>query len=161
LPKFYAIDNSNGIIEIRREVEWLKRYVSLQQMRLKYAFDFNLDVDSSVLDCHIHKLLFQPFVENSILHGFRGVDKKHELAVSIGRKEARICVMISDNGRGIEEKTLREIERGSISDTSSKGHIGMYNAIARIKMYYGSDAMVGVESAPGEGTRIRIEYPAG
>jgi two-component system, sensor histidine kinase YesM len=155
----YGIDNSNGIVEISQEVEWLKQYIFLQQTRLKDGFDFNLNVDPSVLDSRIHKLLFQPFVENSILHGFRGSDKKHELTVSIVRKEARICVTIADNGKGMDEKTLREIESGAFSDTGKKSHIGMYNAIERITMYYGSEALVAVESTLEEGTRVRIEYP--
>jgi two-component system, sensor histidine kinase YesM len=156
----YGIDKSNEIVEIRREIEWLKHYISLQQTRLKDTFDFRLDVDPSALDCRIHKLLFQPFVENSILHGFRGVDTKHELRVSIGRDGGRINVTIADNGRGIDEGTLREIELGSFASESGKGRIGMINAIGRIKMYYGADAAVDIESAPGEGTRISIYYPA-
>jgi len=154
----YGIDNSNGDVEIRQEIEWLKHYVLLQQTRLNDAFDFSVNVAPDALACRIHKLLFQPFVENSILHGFRGVDKKHELSVSIVRRDARISVTISDNGKGIEAKMLREIESGSFSDSSKKGHIGMYNAIARIKMYYGADAHVDVESTPGVGTRVCIEY---
>jgi two-component system sensor histidine kinase YesM len=156
----YGIGDSNGIVEIRREVEWLKHYVSLQQTRLKDAFDFRLEVDPTTLDCRIHKLLFQPFVENSILHGFRGVDKRRELTVSIGREGARVRVTIADNGRGIDEGTLRAIEAGAFTNESRKGHIGMSNAIGRIKMYYGSEATVDIESAPGEGTRISISYPA-
>jgi len=155
----YGIDKSNEVVDIRREVEWLKHYVSLQQTRLKDTFDFRLDVHPSALDCRMHKLLFQPFVENSILHGFRGVDAKHELCVSIGRYGARVKVTIADNGRGMDARTLREIEEGTFPGEGRRGHIGMHNAIARIKMYYGADAAVGIESAPGEGTRISIYFP--
>jgi two-component system, sensor histidine kinase YesM len=156
----YGIDKSNEIVEIRREVEWLKHYVSLQQTRLKAGFDFRLDVDPAALDCRIHKLLFQPFVENSIIHGFRGVDRKRELRVSIGRDGDRVTVTIADNGRGIDEATLRALEGGSFANGAGKGRIGMLNAIGRIRMYYGADAAVDIESAPGEGTRISIYYPA-
>ncbi len=155
----YGIDDSNGIVAIRQEVEWLRHYVSLQRIRLKDVFDFTLNVDPSALDCPAHKLLFQPFVENSIVHGFRGVEKKHELSVSIRKEGARIRITISDNGRGIDEDTLRSIEGGGLTDSSAKGHIGMRNAIARIRMYYGSEAEVAVESALGSGTRVLIEYP--
>jgi two-component system, sensor histidine kinase YesM len=156
----YGIDNSNEIVEIRREVEWLNHYVSLQQTRLKDTFDFRLDVDPSALDCHLHKLLFQPFIENSILHGFRGIDTKHELSVSIGREGDRVSVTIADNGRGMDEMIIREIERGTYPNEARKGHIGMCNAIGRIKMYYGADASVDIESALGKGTRVSIYFPA-
>lgn len=156
----YGLDDSNGVVELRQEVDWLRNYVSLQQTRLKDAFDFILDVDPSALDCHAHKLLFQPFVENSIVHGFRGAERKHELTVSIRKEEARVLVTIADNGKGIDEETLRWISQAPFPDSGGKGHIGMRNAIARIRMYYGSEARFEVESAPGEGTRISIGYPA-
>jgi two-component system sensor histidine kinase YesM len=155
----YGIDDSNGEVEIRREVEWLKKYVFLQQTRLKGAFDFRLDLAISVLDLRIHKLLFQPFVENSIVHGFRGTAKAHELSISIGRDDDRLLVAIADNGCGIDSAMLREIEAGALAETGRGSHIGMRNAIERIKMYYGSEAAVDVDSAPGEGTRIRIGLP--
>ena len=82
------------------------------------------------------------------------------MRVSIRKEGARIRVTIADNGRGIDAETLREIEAGAFSGAGGKGHIGMSNAIARIRMYYGTEAAIEVESAPGEGTRIRIEYPA-
>jgi two-component system sensor histidine kinase YesM len=156
----YGIDDSNGVVEIRQEVEWLKNYVSLQRIRLKGAFDFFLEVEPAALDCHVHKLLFQPFVENSIIHGFRGGGSRHELRVSIRKDGALMRVLIADNGKGIDEETLREIKRGAFPGTRGKGHIGMPNAIARIRMYYDAEASIEVESAAGEGTRILIEYPA-
>ncbi len=156
----YGIDDSNGLVDIRREVEWLKKYVSLQRTRLKDAFGFVLGVDPAALGCDAHKLLFQPFVENSIVHGFRGVDARHELAVSIRKEGSRIRIEIADNGRGIDEGSLREILGGGLPDKGRKGHIGIRNAIARIRMYYGSEASIAIESAPGEGTRVLIAYPA-
>jgi two-component system sensor histidine kinase YesM len=155
----YGIDDSNGVVEIRREIEWLKKYVFLQQTRLKGAFRFHLDLDQSVLDLHIHKLLFQPFVENSIIHGFKGTGKERELSVSIGREGDLLAVTIADNGCGIEESVRREIEAGGSAESARKGHIGMRNAIERIEIYYAPLATVGVESSPGNGTRIRIELP--
>jgi two-component system, sensor histidine kinase YesM len=155
----YGIDNSNGVVEIRREVEWLRNYVSLQQTRLKDGFEFSLDVDPAALDCNIHKLLFQPFVENSIVHGFRGAGGKHELRVSIRKAESTIRIEVADNGRGIDEASLREIGSSEPIDDGRKGHIGLRNAIARIRMYYGAEAAVAIEGVPGGGTRVLIEYP--
>ena len=156
----YGIDNSNGIVEIEQEVAWLRNYVSLQQTRAKGSFEFRLDLDPAARACHIHKLLFQPFVENAILHGFRGVEGRRELAVSIAREDARVRIVIADNGKGISETALRDLDNGTGQEDGGKGHIGMRAAIARIKMYYGSETRVEVEGAPGRGTRVRIDLPA-
>jgi two-component system sensor histidine kinase YesM len=156
----YGIDNSNGIVEIEQEVAWLRNYIFLQQTRLKGSFEFKLDLDPAARACHIHKLLFQPFVENAIFHGFRGVEGKRELAVSIAREDTRIRIVITDNGKGISETALRDLESKPVQEPSGEGHIGMRAAIARIKMYYGNGTRVEVEGAPGGGTRVRIDVPA-
>ena len=156
----YGIDNSNGIVEIEQEVAWLRNYISLQQTRLKGSFEFKLDLDPAARACHIHKLLFQPFVENAILHGFRGVEGRHLLAVSISREDGRVRIVIADNGKGISESAIQDLRNGPVQEPGGKGHIGMRAAIARIKMYYGSGTRVEVEGAPGAGTRVRIDFPA-
>lgn len=156
----YGIDNSNGVVEIRQEVEWLKNYLTLQQTRLKNSFEYVIDIESEALDCRIHKLLFQPFVENSIIHAFKGVDGKHELRISIAQKDERILVTIADNGRGIEAGLAAALNEGLAPGSERRGHVGMRNAIERIKMYYGVASSVLVENDPGGGTRVRIELPA-
>ncbi len=156
----YGIDNSNGIVEIEQEVAWLRNYVSLQQTRVKGSFEFTLDLDPAARACHVHKLLFQPFVENAIHHGLRGVEGKRALAVSITREDARIRIVIADNGKGISETALRDLENGTAPEEGGKGHVGMRAAIARIKMYYGNETRVEVEGAPGGGTLVRIDVPA-
>lgn len=60
----YGIDNSNGIVSVREECEWLKKYLFLQQTRLKYAFQCEMHIEPEIMECKIHKLLLQPFVEN-------------------------------------------------------------------------------------------------
>ena len=156
----YGIDNSNGVVDIRAEAEWLRQYVFLQRTRLKNSFDFKMEIDPGALDCRIHKLLFQPFVENSIIHGFKGVGRPHELNISIRKEGDRLLTIIADNGRGIDAAAAGESGMESGSDPDPDNHVGMRNAVERIKMYYGDAARVLVESANGEGTRIFIEIPA-
>lgn len=155
----YAIDDSNGEVAISREVEWLKRYVALQQTRLKGSFDFRLDLDPSILDLRIHKLLFQPFVENSIIHGFKAPGKAYELSFSMRREGSRLLTTIADSGAGIAAATFADVHAGAPVDTGRKGHIGIRTAIERIKMYYGADSEVDIDSSPRDGTRIRIALP--
>jgi two-component system sensor histidine kinase YesM len=155
----YAIDDSNAEVEISREVEWLKRYVTLQQMRLMGSFDFRLDLDPSILDLRIHKLLFQPFVENSIIHGFKAPGKAYELSFSMRREGRRLLTTIADSGAGIAAATLADLHAGAHIDTGRKGHIGIRTAIERIRMYYGAESEVDIDSSPREGTRIRIALP--
>lgn len=75
----YGISDSNGVVKIRDEVEWLKQYIFLQQTKLKNSFDCHIDVEPELMDLSIHKLLLQPFIENAILHGFPPCSPKRRI----------------------------------------------------------------------------------
>ena len=155
----YGISDSNGIVKIKDEVDWLKQYVFLQQMKLKNSFHCIINVESEIMGIQIHKLLLQPFVENAILHGFEGVDRTHSLYMDMKREQDLIKIEIKDNGRGIPFETVQEMNAGIFRQMGDRKHIGMENAITRIRMYYGERAKVVVESQLGQGTSIRIWIP--
>ncbi len=155
----YGIDNSNGIVTLREEIEWLKKYLFLQQTRLKNTFQCEIHVQPELMDRGIHKLLLQPFVENAILHGFEGVKRTHFLSVTVSAKEGRIAVEIYDNGKGISQEMVREMNQGKFPQSRQKNHIGMENAMNRIQMYYGEEGKVEIESQEGEWTKVLILIP--
>lgn len=157
----YGINQSNEIVTVRQEEEWLKQYLFLQQTRLKNTFVCEIHVDVQVKEYHIHKLLLQPFVENAILHGFEGVDRTHRLSVQIGREEDDLHIEIYDNGKGIPKQLVETMNRGEFPKCTEKNHIGMENAITRIGMYYGERAAVRIESEEDVYTRILITIPVG
>lgn len=155
----YGIDNSNGIVTVREERDWLKKYLFLQQTRLKNAFECEIHVEPEVLECRVHKLLLQPFVENSILHGFEGTAKRWFLSVSIVPEDEHLLVTIYDNGKGISQDMVEQMNQGIFPKSTVKNHIGLENAITRIKMYYGEEADVATESEVSNYTRIYIRIP--
>ena len=112
-----------------------------------------------MLDCKIHKLLFQPFVENAILHGFEGVRRHHILVVKVQKRQnGFLQIIVKDNGKGIQENKIQEI-KSRLLDSGEKDHIGMNNAIERLRMYYGEEARFDIKSQVGEGTVVIIEIP--
>ena len=155
----YGISDSNGIVRIKDEVDWLKQYIFLQQMKLKNSFHCSINVEPEIMGIFIHKLLLQPFVENAILHGFEGVDRTHSLYMDMKREQDFIKIEIKDNGCGIPSEIVQEMNAGVFRQTDDRNHIGMENAITRIRMYYGERAKVVVESQPGQGTSVQIWIP--
>lgn len=155
----YGISDSSGIVAVRDEVNWLKQYIFLQQTRLKNSFDCRMEIDPELLDVSIHKLLLQPFVENAILHGFEGIGRDHVLAVSVHREDRFLKVEIRDNGRGIRDDYVDEMNQGVFQHTGEKHHIGMENAVTRIRMYYGESAEFRLSSKLGEGTLVELWIP--
>ena len=155
----YGIDHSNGIVTVRDEIGWLKQYIFLQQTRLKNTFQSEIHVEPELLDCPIHKMLLQPFVENSIIHGFKVRGGEYKLTIVITHEKEFLIFCIKDNGIGIETSMVGEINQGIFSEADDKNHIGMENAITRIKMYYGENTKVEVKSTLNVGTEIVIHIP--
>ncbi len=155
----YAIAGSNAEVRVKDEAEWLKKYIYLQQYRVKNQFSCRIDVDPEVTEAKIHKLLLQPFIENAIIHGF---DKNREdavLTVSINRSGDALNILIEDNGVGMDGALMEEVNRGEFEEAGSGAGIGLRNAVTRLLMYYGSAASIHAEAALPSGTRIHISIP--
>ncbi len=156
----YSVNKSNSIVKLREEIEWLKQYIYLQQTRFNYSFECFLDVDDQVMDCNIHKLLFQPFIENVIIHGFEGIYKGGVLKICIKDMKDSIQITIKDNGKGIDEETVKCLNTSGHGEIVTKGSgLGVKNVFNRIKMYYGENGSWHMESEPGKGTGIYLKIP--
>lgn len=155
----YAITNSNAMVEVRHELEWLKNYIYLQQIRLKNTFHYEVDSDPEILDYKIHKLILQPFIENAIIHGFEGLTREHFLKIKLEPQKDFIRILIKDNGKGIEPALIDEINNKVFRSLNLGSHIGMENVISRLYMYYGEEASVKVSSVLGEETEVIILIP--
>jgi two-component system sensor histidine kinase YesM len=152
----YAIDRSNQIVTVKDEIEWLKKYIYLQQTRLKNTFQCNVHVEPQILNEKIHKLLLQPFVENAIIHGFEGEKGPHYLTISIEHKNSEMTIRLQDNGKGMKKQLIDMFNAGDFSVDGQKSHIGIMNAISRIQMYYGEKAKVHISSVLNQGTIVEI-----
>lgn len=155
----YAIVNSNAEVSIREESEWIKKYIYLQQYRVKNRFSCSINVAPDTMDAGIHKLLLQPFVENAIVHGFEKDIQDAELVINIEKKDENVEIRIEDNGTGMEDELMEKINNGIYEDTGFKSSIGLKNAATRLKMYYGKVGSLRIERAKPEGTRVIIRIP--
>lgn len=151
----YGISDSNKMVPIWEEIEWLKRYIFLQQYRIKSVLNYQIQVAPEIRECYIHKLLLQVFVENAIKHG---IDKEQDdflLEIRLLEEGEQIKIVIQDNGKGMEETKLKEILEG----THSEKHIGIRNTKERIYIYYGEKSKVELKSEIGCGTTVSISIP--
>ncbi|RII33213.1 sensor histidine kinase [Clostridium chromiireducens] len=156
----YSIGDINKEVAIYDEVEWLKKYVYLQQLRFNNSFILNLEVNESVLSYRIHKLILQPLIENSIIHGFKGYNDGRNLNVSINKIQGNhIKIIVNDNGNGIEKDKLEKIINNIKLEMDEDENLGIKNVFDRIKIYYGEDAKFEIESVEQEGTTISLVIP--
>lgn len=158
----YSINKSNQMTSLWQVADWLKKYVGLQQVRFNNAFSFELHMDERAKDLKIYKLLLQPFVENCIVHGFRGIEQGGILRVDMDLSEdgKMLLIIIEDNGNGMSADKVREFNRQNEKIEDDGRSIGLINAFSRMKMYYGEAASWNVSSIPGVGTVITLKIPA-
>ena len=155
----YAISNSDKPVTLRDEVDWLKKYVYLQQFRLKNKFSFEIRTDPEILDVRVHKLIIQPFVENAILHGFDTKRETYTLKVSMLAEGGKVAITIADNGKGIPPEILAALENGDVKEIRDKAGIGLSNAFLRLHRYCEGQDEVSVHSVLDEGTTVTIRFP--
>ena len=140
----YTTYNLNGIVTLKDEIEWIKHYLELQINRFPNRFRYQISLDEKALDFRVHKMLLQPFIENSIIHGFDGIQYSGNLLITIGLlKQRYLLIKIWDNGCGIPPEKVTQINR--LFHTRGKPcnfGIGLENIAFRIYRYYNGKAKV-------------------
>lgn len=157
----YTISNINTTVKVREEIEWLRQYIYLQQVRFDNCFQCEIDVDSRAYDYYIYKLLLQPFIENAIIHGFDGCKDGGKLFIKVNFIGSDYLVFhIEDNGKGIDKQKLDIIQRRINSNYDViEDSIGISNAYNRMRMYYDDRGKLEIFSEENRGTIILLYIP--
>lgn len=163
LARFFRISLSRGksIITVRDELEHVRNYLTIQQMRFKNKFVYRIEAGEDVMELVSLKLMLQPLVENAIYHGMEFMDGDGEICVEVYRKEEELWFSIRDNGLGMTEEKAAGLLGENHHDSSKRGSgIGVKNVNERIKLYFGEDYGLSIQSEPDEGTVVTIRLPA-
>ena len=163
LARFFRISLSKGksIITVRDELEHVRSYLTIQQMRFKNKFSYEIKAGEEVMELACLKLMLQPLVENAIYHGMEFMDGDGEILVAVERREEDLWIEVRDNGLGMTKEQAESLlgEKPHISSKRGSG-IGVKNVNERIRLYFGEAYGLVIVSEPDEGTAIRIHLPA-
>ena len=162
LARFFRVALSKGkdIIPLRQEVEHATSYLSIQNIRFQDKFDFELNIDESLMEYLCPKITIQPILENAIYHGVENMFGDGKIILSIQEHGEDICIEVSDNGEGMTEEQVEKILHHDIRKTSGKGSgVGVYNVDSRIKLLYGENYGISIQSELDEGTTVKILLP--
>lgn len=163
LARFFRISLSKGksIITVRDELEHVRNYLMIQQMRFKNKFEYVIRSDESTLELASLKLMLQPLVENAIYHGMEFKDGDGKIEICACLKDGELYITIRDNGLGMTREQVENLLTDSAHVSSKRGSgIGVKNVNERIRLYFGKDYGLLIESEPDEGTMIQIHLPA-
>ena len=163
LARFFRISLSRGksIITVKDELEHVRNYLVIQHMRFKNRFSYTIEAEDEVLELASLKLMLQPLVENAIYHGMEFMDGDGEIFISAWKEGEDLYLKVSDNGLGMTEEQVARLFSDTPHTGSSRGSgIGVKNVNERIRLYFGSEYGLSIESEPDEGTVVTIHLPA-
>ena len=163
LARFFRISLSRGksIITVNDELEHVRNYLMIQHMRFKNRFSYTIEAEDEVLELASLKLMLQPLVENAIYHGMEFMDGDGEIFISAWKEGEDLYLKVSDNGLGMTEEQVARLFSDTPHTGSSRGSgIGVKNVNERIRLYFGSEYGLSIESEPDEGTVVTIHLPA-
>lgn len=158
----YTFNQKVEDIRLYQELAWIEQYLFLQKFRLEDLFYYWIDVPAEIQNWPCIKLMLQPFVENSILHGFEGVHKKGRIEIIGELYEDRLKLVISDNGIGMRREradAIRDIIENPMDVSRKDIGIGISNVITRMKMFYGEGLNIQLVTAYGQGTKFVFFIP--
>jgi two-component system, sensor histidine kinase YesM len=161
LARLFRISLSKGknIITVRDEIEHARNYLTIQNIRYKNKFTYNIEVDEKTINFASIKLIIQPLIENAIYHGMEFMGGDGEILVKTYIKEDDLYIDVIDNGLGMLQEVADTLLTNETKIEKKSSGIGLKNVHERIQIYFGKDYGLKIYSEPDEGTTISIHMP--
>lgn len=147
-------------VTLEEEIAIVKSYIRIQQMRFVGKIEVFYFIPEEVLHLRVMKMLLQPIVENSIFHGLEPKNQKGSLYIGARLEAGTLVITVKDDGVGIAKDQLDRMLKELESETAdTREHVGTLNTNARIRLYYGKEYGISIESCPEDGTTVTMRLP--
>lgn len=139
MTTFYrlSLSKGQGLITVNNEVELIRAYIALQQYRYDDCVDYHIDVEDEALQILMPKMILQPLVENIYLHADIVLEGKRKIGIEIKKREERIYIKVRDNGNGMTEETLYNVNHNI--NLSEEHGIGISFIYSSLQVFYGEE----------------------
>lgn len=148
--------SSKPFIQLREELDTIESYIKIQKIRFAGRFLYETEVPDMLEDCVIPKMILQPLVENAIIHGLDGCANGY-ICIYAAQNDGILRISVTDDGCGMGQEMLDWMN--SPNPAKRDGHLGLYNVIQILKLYYGEEYGIQAESDTS-GTTVTIRLPA-
>lgn len=155
----YSVYEPMRLVSLSQEIKMVENYIEIMSRRFSKKIKFESFLPENLANKKTVKLIIQPIVENSIRHGFSNL-QDGSIKISVTKKLYFITISITDNGKGMTKNQLEALQiKLDNPDMDYEKSIGLVNTNNRIKMEYGSEYEIEIESIEGEGTKVEIMIP--
>ena len=154
----YAISRSSRTVALREEIRHVSNYLLIQKERMEDKLEYEIDIPHQYESVQVPRLILQPLVENAIIHGIE-TGGKVSIRVYEREEDGGCWLEVSDNGAGMDEEQLKRLRDGTTEMRMDHRSIGVEKVNKRIRLYYGEEFGLTIESRLGEGTVIRFCIP--
>lgn len=166
LSKLFRISISKGheIITIRDEIDHIKSYLTIQEMRYQDKFEYLIDIDPELYNLKILKITLQPIIENAIYHGIKSCNHKGFIRIKGSIINNKVTITVEDNGSGMDEEKLKGLVESvskdpNANDLSNDYGMGLRNVHQRLMLYFGLEFGLEFTSQLGNGTKVTVILP--
>ncbi|WP_309120278.1 sensor histidine kinase [Paenibacillus sp.] len=157
-----SIGRGGSLVPLREEVDYIENYIGLMKLKYHDKLSLKIEIPEALMDQEVVRIMLQPVIENSLIHGIEKLDGPGRIVISAVRDEERFVLTVSDNGPGIAPERLRELDRWLTSGLEGPPpeRIGLKNVHDRIRMQYGDAYGISISGGPGTGTTVAFALPA-
>ncbi|WP_019635676.1 cache domain-containing sensor histidine kinase [Paenibacillus fonticola] len=155
----HSLNSGNEIITLGKEIEIVKSYIKIQNIRYRDLVHLEIDIDERFIGLPILKLVLQPLVENALYHGIKPKGKAGQITITAKKAGDRLRLTVEDNGIGMDLAEKAAHRSASRAQNDERAGFGLSSTIERLSLFYDADNIVTVDSTPGQGTLITILIP--
>jgi len=161
LANYYRLSLSKGseVITLTDEISHIDNYMKIQQVRYRSIMTYRIISEIDTDRYFVQKLILQPLIENAIYHGIKEKGTLCQIDVGISIKGDSLRIIISDSGKGMTEERKEEILKMLRTGSNQTGRFGLFNVNERIRIAFGKDYGISLESRLEQGTMVEIRYP--
>lgn len=161
-----TINRNNAFIPLEEEVTIVKHYVDLMNFRHQHDVELDIDVSDSASNFQVPRFFLQPIIENAIIHG--NINRKETIKIIASEQiDTYLKLIITDNGKGMDKLTLEGLRKkifqpkglDTVKSSKSFNGIGVHNVYQRMKLIYGAEFQLSIDSMEGEGTTVTFQIP--
>lgn len=155
-----SLNQGKDIISIKEEIQHVRSYLEIQQMRYQDILEYEIDVPEEFYQNTIPKITVQPLVENALYHGIKNKRGKGKITVRGYREDSFFILEVRDNGIGMQTERLVQVRNALLYKQLAESKVyGLYNVNERIRLNCGEEYGLRLSSTYQEGTTVKILLP--